>query len=337
MTAALEITKSGRANMAFAGQPGWHGLGTKVADDITPQDLMKVSGNDFMTKLFDMTAEFEGTQIKIGSKKALIRLQPDTEFHGQLLTVTGSDWKPLQNRAAFDFFDEFVKDGNMKMDTAGVIRPGNATDGTQQTWSWALAKTTEAFECVPGDRVDSYFLFANPHVYGKAAIIQHTPTRVVCWNTLSYALGETVSNRVAVAHQREFDPELVKVALGISKLQLKEYKEQAQFLASKRFNDETIKEYFDAVWPATSPKKIKTKESSTTSALFQAVMNTQPGAEFAVGTWWQAVNATTYAIDHLLGRSQDNRVYNAWFGSNRGRKDKALSLAIDYAKLSQAA
>lgn len=335
MTHALEEAASGRISMAYTGKPGWHGLGTSVQEDISPEELMEISGNNFETALFDLEVNFRGRRVKVESKKALMRLQPDTEFDGEVLTVTGSDWKPLQNKTAFNFFDDFVKRGgrgSMKMNTAGVIRNGSTKDGTVQTWSWALAKTTDAFECVPGDKVESYFLFANPHVYGKAAIIQHTPTRVVCWNTLSYAISDDVSSRVAVAHQKTFDPEIAKQALGISRIQLEKYKEQSQFLASKRYTDETVKAYFDEVWPATSAKKLNKGESSSTSVLFQSVLKTQPGAELAPETWWQAVNASTFTIDHLLGRTQDNRVYNAWFGSNRARKDKALALAITYAK-----
>jgi hypothetical protein len=62
-----------------------------------------------------------------------------------------------------------------------------------------------------------------------------------------------------------------------------------------------------------------------------AVVHTQPGANYAEGSWWQAVNAVTYMTDHKLGRSRDSRLTSAWYGLNRVKKLKALDLALDYA------
>ena len=60
-------------------------------------------------------------------------------------------------------------------------------------------------------------------------------------------------------------------------------------------------------------------------------METQPGAEFQSGSWWQALNAVTYLTDHELGRSNDNRISSAWFGGNRMRKINAVKKAVEYA------
>jgi hypothetical protein len=60
-------------------------------------------------------------------------------------------------------------------------------------------------------------------------------------------------------------------------------------------------------------------------------MDTQPGAKYAEGTWWQAFNATTFMIDHQMGRSRDAALYNSWYGYNKDRKTKAANLAVEYA------
>ena len=64
-----------------------------------------------------------------------------------------------------------------------------------------------------------------------------------------------------------------------------------------------------------------------------AVLETQPGAEFGKGTFWQAFNAVTYTTDHLLGHSQETRLQSAWYGSNRQRKIVALEKAVEYAEM----
>ena len=62
-----------------------------------------------------------------------------------------------------------------------------------------------------------------------------------------------------------------------------------------------------------------------------SVLETQPGAEFAEGSWWQAFNSVTYVTDHLQGRNADNRLHSQWFGSNQLRKIKAAEKAVEYA------
>ena len=55
-----------------------------------------------------------------------------------------------------------------------------------------------------------------------------------------------------------------------------------------------------------------------------SVVDSQPGAEFARGTWWSAYNAFTFMVDHRIGANDDNRVSSALFGANRRKKIKAL-------------
>jgi hypothetical protein len=62
------------------------------------------------------------------------------------------------------------------------------------------------------------------------------------------------------------------------------------------------------------------------------VVETQPGAEFGKGTWWQAFNTVTYLSDHQLGRNVDTRLQSAWFGVNKDRKTTALKEAVKYAE-----
>lgn len=62
------------------------------------------------------------------------------------------------------------------------------------------------------------------------------------------------------------------------------------------------------------------------------VLETQPGADMAMGTWWNALNSVTYITDHKLGRSADARMTSAWFGTNQAKKLKATNLALELAE-----
>jgi hypothetical protein len=51
------------------------------------------------------------------------------------------------------------------------------------------------------------------------------------------------------------------------------------------------------------------------------------------GTFWQAFNAVTYSIDHLLGHSAETRLNSSWYGTNRNKKIQALEKAVEYANV----
>jgi len=309
--------------MAYAGEVPWHGLGVPVSNDLTPAQMMKKAGVDWTVREVESYIDFNGSKMKTG-QKSLVR-----ETDGKILTNVGENWKPLQNSEAFEFFGEYVMAGDMEMHTAGSLKEGRMV--------WALAKVKESFELFKGDQVDSYFLFANPHQYGKSIDIRFTPIRVVCNNTLTLSLNTASQMAMKVGHRAEFNPEDVKEALGIATEKMKTYKEYAAFLGSKRFNTKSLIEYYNTVWPRTADKRVQDKALSIdtlsrNAKLCMDNLESQPGAQYAEGSWWQAFNSVTYVTDHIQGRNEDNRLYSSWFGDNQSRKSRALQTALEFAE-----
>ena len=56
--------------MAYAGQLPWHGLGVKVIDDLSPEQMMQKAGVDWTVEKQDMVTS-GGSTVK--SKQALVR------------------------------------------------------------------------------------------------------------------------------------------------------------------------------------------------------------------------------------------------------------------------
>ena len=309
--------------MAYAGEVPWHGLGVPVSNDLTPAQMMKKAGLDWQVREVDTFIEYNGNKQFTGNK-CLVR-----ETDGRILTTVGENWNPVQNETAFEFFSEFVSEGNMEMHTAGSLKDGQMV--------WALAKVKDSFELFGGDTVESYLLFSNPHQYGKAIDVRFTPIRVVCNNTLTLSLESKAERSVRIGHRVEFDPSEVKQALGIAAEKLETYKDMATFLGKKRFTADAYIEYLNTVFPRTADKKVQGKALSVdtlsrNAKLAYDSLETQPGAKFAEGSWWQAFNTVTYMADHTLGRSRDTRLTSSWYGQNRLRKEKALELALEYAE-----
>lgn len=310
---------NGEASMAYAGDLPWHGLGTRVPNDLTPEQMLKAANLDWRVEAIPAFANIGGQQVDVGHS-ALVR-----DRDNRILDVITNDWNPMQNEDAFAFFNDFVAAGDMEMHTAGSLKDGKIV--------WALAKVNESFELFGGkDKVDSYLLFTNPHSYGQSIDVRFTPIRVVCNNTLTLSLNSQSKSMVKVSHRREFDGDLVKETLGVAKQKLDKYKEMAQYLSEKRYTDESVVDYFKRVFPVLTKKEDSDKELSKSAryALEEALGN-QPGAEFGEGTYWQLFNTVTFMTDHVIGRSADNRLTSAWYGANKSLKTRALETAVEMA------
>jgi phage/plasmid-like protein (TIGR03299 family) len=262
--------------------------------------------------------------IPVTGKKALIR-----DGENDVLDIVGDDWNPVQNAEAFEFFHEYCMAGDMEMHTAGSLDNGRNV--------WVLAKVKESFSILGDDQVDSYLLFSNPHKYGKAIDVRFTPIRVVCNNTLTMSLNADSKNQVKLNHRTVFDADMVKQTLGIAHDKFSKYKEVAEFLSSKRYTKESIIEFYDSCFPHTyagsKGKKVESFDDLTKNAKQAfSVLETQPGANFAEGSFWQAFNSVTFMTDHVMGRSAESRLNSAWFGANQSRKVKALQTAVELAE-----
>jgi len=317
MAHELEIV-NGQAQMAYVGELPWHGLGTKVPADLTPDQFMVTAGLDWeVTKEKLVTPQ----GVVVPNKEALVRTSDNS-----VLDVVGTGWNPVQNSEAFEFFNDYVVAGDMEMHTAGSLKNGQMV--------WALAKTKESFELFNGDQTDNYFLFTNPHQFGKSINIRMTPIRVVCNNTLTLSLSKQSEQMVTVNHRTAFDPDAVKEQMGIAREKMEQYKSMAEFLGGKRYTADNVIQYFNEVFGAPAKEKVDNviPFTSRNAKIAYENLDTQPGANFAQGSWWTAFNSVTHMTDHLQGRENDSRLQSAWYGRNRKVKLNALDKALEYAE-----
>ena len=210
------------------------------------------------------------------------------------------------------------------MHTAGSLKDGRVV--------WGLAKMKDQFALFNDDVTEQYLLLVNPHTFGNGIHVRSTPIRVVCNNTLSFALGSASDVKSTQNHRKMFDVDQMKQAIGLTREKLAQYETMASFLASKQFSEEKFKEYLNVVFPNFSKKEGAELNLSRNANRALEIVDTQPGAEFGRGTWWQAFNSVTYLTDHELGRSQDSRLNSAWLGVNKDRKNMALEKAVEFAE-----
>jgi len=280
---------------------------------------MQKAGVDWTVEKIPSFVHHNGEQIATGME-ALVR-----STDSKVLTQVGGNWNPVQNEQAFEFFNDYCSAGDMEMSSAGSLKDGKMV--------YALAKVKESFDILGGDQVDSYLLFSNPHEYGKSIDIRFTPVRVTCMNSLALALNRTSVNSTKINHRKAFDAEQVKVTMGLAHEKFDQYKVMAELLSKRQFTAATLIQYYNSLFPSQSPAaEVKTYNDLAPNAkkAFE-LLETQPGAEYGRGSWWQAFNSVTYLTDHQLGRTADGRMTSAWFGANQVKKKRAAELAVEMA------
>ena len=296
----------------------WHRKGTQIPADLGAQQVMEAANLDWTVRQEPLFATIDGRQIDT-NHTALIRSSDE-----KVLDVVTKSWHPVQNAEAFEFFHDFVEAGDMQMDTAGSLKGGKMV--------WALAKINSGFTLFGEDVIEGYLLFSNPHQFGRCVDIKFTPVRVVCNNTLSYALSQVSQNQVRRNHRQPFNADQAKDVLGMAASKMDDYKDQAAFLGSKRYTDEAVTDYFKRIFPVLTTKGDRsTKEISKQAQRALEILDTQPGAEFAPGSFWNAFNAVTYITTNEYGKTDDSRLSSVWFGTNASRNQKAMELALEMA------
>lgn len=315
--------------MAFVDQLPWHGLGVRVGDDLTADEMLIAAGCDWTVSKRPMAFETGSSSTDIKDRWALVR---DTDH--QFLDIVGKTFKPTQNKDAFEFFEQFVKAAKLKMHTAGSLCEGR--------YVWALAETSKSFEIGPAkDKLESYILLVSPHQFGKALIAQQTTVRVVCQNTLNLALNEKGAVSYRLPHVREFNAAAKRdagIVLGLANKSFVDFQEQVETLAGAKIKRLDAVDFYSKVLGLKKETVIAANDDGLPkSRLLRQFMDAydggSPGASLAgsKGTLWGAVNGVTYVLDHVSKRDPQKALRDNWFGYRGDLKRKALRIAVNLA------
>mgnify|MGYP001592529213 CR=1 FL=1 len=322
--------------------PAWHGLGTVLQHSPTIAEALQAAGLDWRVGLERLCLP-DGTAV---DRWGVVR-----DSDRRVLGTVGKGFRTVQNPDALGWFQPFLDGGLVDLEAAGSLRKGARV--------WVLAKVRnhghDKATIIDGDDVANYLLLAHGHDGSLAIHLGVTPTRVVCQNTLSAAVGERSSLRIR--HTSGAADAMLAARETIDRVNGKFDKacEVFRALAGKYLRSgQQIRDYIDAVFP--QPKGIVAPisqpagvdamalmselrgESSEVAAQdddkrriysdIESLLETGAGTEIpgVKGTAWGAYNAVTEFITHERGRNADNRLNTAWFGPEG---DRAIQGAID--------
>lgn len=315
MSHEITVNSNGRAEAAYRGEKGWHGLGQELQVGASVEEWAAAAGMDWkaLRSKVRYATDKEGSILEFPSQHVLFR--SDTKAP---LAVVSANYKVVQPIEALEFFRDL---SDFELSFAGTLKGGRKY--------WATAELGEQTIRDRNDKVRAFLLFATG--CDMKTIIKFVATRTVCNNTLMAALGENYADGVfEVSHRSEFDMAKAKAALGISARDaFASYIAEARRQASVKVDSDAAKAFIAKLFGEEKVEKVEDHGRG-----YQKVMELFNGAaigyEMAGSTAWGLMNAVTEYADHHIGaRSDDNRADSAMFGPGAALKTRAQAMAAE--------
>lgn len=284
-------------SMMYTNQIPWHNLGTYVGSEaVDSVTALEQAGLDWeVLKKGIRTTD----NLPISDHFAIVRSKDKKP-----LGIVGNKYHTYQNTDAFQFFDSIVGKGKAIYHTAGSLKGGKIV--------WLLAKLPEAINLMNKDLVDKYLLLMNSHDGSTPIQVMFTPVRIVCNNTLNYAVGmskqrrkETGVGYISVRHTKNTKSRLeeAKRVLDISietyDYLEEKYKDMTQF----SMDEKTMNEYINRVLrigeldiKVDKKKEVTTRLQNQKDRIIDLYYGS-PGAAKFPNTLWNAYNAFTRYAD----------------------------------------
>jgi len=322
---AHEIDMSnGQANMAYVGETPWHGLGQQLKAGATIEQWRKAAGMNF--SIYTSPVQFEspesaGDPMIFNGHNVLYR--SDTKVP---LAVVSDKYQVVQPKEVLEFYRDLTAGAGFNLETAGVLKGGKKY--------WALASMGKEAKILD-DQIKGYLLLGSACDGSMATTAMFTSIRVVCNNTLGFAMNEadngTAKAVVRINHRTSFDEAKVKAQLGLAANSWDSFLYNVNVWSKTKVDLVQAQAYFDKVASYTTTEGEERVSDRTSKYLMELFAGGGKGSDLksANGTAWGLINAVTEFVDHHRGRSNDVRIDRAWFGDGIKTKELATDLAND--------
>ncbi|MGV0919154.1 DUF932 domain-containing protein [Empedobacter falsenii] len=192
--------QTGRYSFFSVKEKAWHGLGQIVEQYPTSEEAIKHAGLDYevvksplFTNGSEIITDFNHLEMKQNTLEVPNYFANIRTDNNTVLGVVGKDYHIVQNREAFNFFDDIVgSDEGILYETAGALGKGERI--------FITAKLPDYIRVGNGDDVTEKYIFLTTSHDGSGSITAaFTPIRIVCQNTLNASLRK-MTNVVRIKH-----------------------------------------------------------------------------------------------------------------------------------------
>jgi phage/plasmid-like protein (TIGR03299 family) len=278
MPANIEMV-NGVASFAENGkrERAWHGLGQVVEEPMFVADALKLCHADFNVGLQPVVALSQElieamenhTFINASMLKDLLventmaTMRQDTN---KSLGIVSDKYGIVQNVDAFKFVDLFCSGEKTDRDHTPVIETCGVLGNGERIFVTAKFPTPIVLDAKRDDLVEMYVVFTTTHDGTGAVRCVCTPVRVVCNNTLNWAMKENIG-RIAFRHSSK-----VMDRLDLLNAENAEFAYKALNVAEVYANG--LKESFDHL------RNIKLAERDLDNIIAQVVLSDEAAKEF---------------------------------------------------------
>ena len=315
---------TGKPAMAYVGERPWHGLGEALPPEQDIETWVKAARLDWGIEMLPVNYQMGGRNHVMRDRFVLAR--SDTQA---ALSVVSGDYRVVQPKEVLEFYRDLVEERQYQLETAGAL------DGGRKVWALARTGLVAGVAGNAADQLGAYVLLATSCDKSLATTIAFTSVRVVCQNTLSFAVHEVKKESrrsIKVNHSRRFDADQIKKDLGLMDESWEKFKLQLTPMAGKAMSDSAAEEFFQSLFQSEKEMKEGTISDQKRKEVMQLMSfyRHAPGQDLptAKNTLWGAVSAVTYYVDHIRTASGD-RLDSAWFGAGATLKEKAWQQALE--------
>lgn len=287
----------------------WHREGFTLAEAPSLAEGLRLAGADYQVALAEVHATMPanaevhpGALVDASPARAVVRLD-----RGTVLAVVGEDYRPLQNRDAFQILEPLLDAGVAQLETGGTLREGRD--------AWMMVRFNIADPVVQeafAGEVIPFGLIANNHSGERRALLMETPVRVVCANTLGQATrGARVGHSVSVTHRGDARVKLVDAAQELFAQVVDRYRVIGAQYVALRARILSVEEFTRTVLDTLAPMPSKAEMDALTPAGRDRSLDRLNATRSTVSRlWtagtghtgnlsaWEAYNGAVEALDH---------------------------------------
>ena len=314
----LEII-NGEASYFGVREPAWHKLGVTIPEYATAEEALELAKLNWVPRAIPLIAEIEGIKYPVKERQLIIRDNPLGMFEPPIiLGDVGRVYRVIP-------IHELVALAEVLAEVSGAVWSSGGVLGQGEKVFLSLEVKTP-LTLANGDVINRYFLIFLSNDGSGSAIIKPTPIRVVCQNTLNFAL-RGAENEYRIKHATSYKARMEEVvrALKVEESYVDSFKVRADQLLGRTMSVDDLDGFFKAVVGIGNGEALDDVHGKTL-ARYEDIWDTYnlPTQDNARGNAWGALNAVVEYADFKAYKSDSGLATDLMRGN--ALKDKALEL-----------
>lgn len=329
---------NGQADTFSVVETPWHREGKILLSAPGYEEALTMANLDYdVQKRPTFISQPDGSLAQ--STTGMVTVRTDTN---QELGTVGPDYQVVTNAEAFEVLKPLIDSGHALLETGGVLRNG------ADAWlmiRWNLAKFGPVVREVFGEETLPFGLISTNHSGRRGLLLQDTPVRVVCANTLGMteALGGCL-----IQHRSGAAARLVEEAEKLWGALIERYETVAAQYRNLKQTRLDLDQFMSLVVETVSPDpRLRKDFNPEARAADMVIERFERKRDALITAWehgkghvgdfsgWEAYNGAVEVIDHNRDlfpvRAGVYRTQALMFGVLKERKTAVLSKLVEFA------